>query len=235
MATNVRSLEDPVPRVYGRRYVWEVPVRLTHWLDATAVVVLVATGLLIARPQLSPIGEPFDNFWMGRIREVHFIFAYILTISFLLRIYWFFRGSQFARSGFPRLWQGKWWRTMWEQLMAYTHLERGRVTLGHDSLAGASYAVFILLGFFQMLTGFAIFSQVNRGGLWDRLTGWVIPLLGGSFQTQMWHHLVAWGIVLFVIFHLYSVFYNSRLWRNGLVDSIVSGFKFYEKDDAESD
>lgn len=234
MASHATQLgEGPLVR-YGRTYVWEIPVRLTHWANAISIPALVVTGLLIARPQLTPVGEPFTNFWMGRVREVHFIFANVLVVSVLLRLYWFFLGNKYARSGFPFVWRSSWWKAAVRQLLKYTRPERGQLQVGHNALAGATYAVFFAMSFFQVFTGFALFSQVNPGGFWDHITGWVIPLFGGPFQTQMWHHVMAWGIVVYVIFHVYIVLYDSQLYGNGLVDAIISGFKFYEKGDVET-
>jgi Ni/Fe-hydrogenase 1 B-type cytochrome subunit len=229
------ALGDGPDLQYGRKYVWEFPVRLTHWVDAFAFVVLLVTGLLIARPQLVPVGEAYQNFWMGRIREIHFIFAFAFTFGFLVRIYWFFAGNNYARSGFPFVWRGSWWKAVFRQLAEYMHVDRAAAHLGHNALAGLSYTVFILLGLFEILTGFALYSEVNPGGFWDKLTGWVIPLMGGAFQVHMWHHLAAWGIVIFVIFHLYIVIYDSSWYRDGLVDGMLSGFKFFEKGDLDND
>ncbi|HEY4361725.1 MAG TPA: Ni/Fe-hydrogenase, b-type cytochrome subunit [Bryobacteraceae bacterium] len=220
---------------YGRKYVWQVPIRLTHWTFALSIPILMITGLLIARPQLSPSGEAYRNFWMGRIREIHFITAYALTVAIALRAYWFFVGNNYARSGFPLFWRLDWWKAVLHQMVEYLHLERGHVHLGHNSLAGASYAGFLGMSCFEALTGFALFSEVNHGGFWDRMTGWIIPLLGGSYQTHFWHHAAAWGIVIFVLFHVYIVLYDAVLYKDGLVDAMFSGFKFYEKGDLDSD
>lgn len=37
----------------GRIYVWEIPVRLTHWVNALSIVMLSFTGYYIARPYLA--------------------------------------------------------------------------------------------------------------------------------------------------------------------------------------
>ena len=58
-------------------------------------------------------------------------------------------------------------------------------------------------------------------------------MLGGSFQTRMWHHLFAWGFVFFAILHVYIVFYDAQQYKNGLVTAIVSGEKFYEEGDLD--
>jgi len=39
---------------YRRRYVWQWPIRLSHWINALCVMVLFATGEYIAHPQLAP-------------------------------------------------------------------------------------------------------------------------------------------------------------------------------------
>ena len=51
----------------------------------------------------------------------------------------------------------------------------------------------------------------------------------------MWHHLVAWGFVVFLILHLYIVLYDNRQYKNGLMSSMVAGYKFYEKKDLDHD
>jgi Prokaryotic cytochrome b561 len=83
--------------------------------------------------------------------------------------------------------------------------------------------------------GLALYSESNPGGFWNKLVGWIIPLCGGSFPLRMWHHTLTWGFVVFVVLHLYIVFYDDRQFKNGLVSSMVSGFKFYEKKDLDHD
>ncbi len=219
---------------YGRKYVWELPVRICHWVNVLAIATLFATGLYIAFPQLSPSGEAYKHFVMGRVREVHFGAAMVFLVSFLLRIYWFYMGSNYARSGFPFVWRGSWWRDLTRQAVAYLKLERGHVHLGHNALAGLAYTVFVIgLGWAQIITGFAMFSESRPGGFWDHLVGWVIPLMGGSYRLHTWHHLFAWGFVVFFVLHIYIVLYDSAQYRNGLLSSIVSGFKFYEEGDLD--
>jgi Ni/Fe-hydrogenase 1 B-type cytochrome subunit len=38
------------PVEYRRVYVWELPVRVYHWINAVALVVLCVTGFLIGAP-----------------------------------------------------------------------------------------------------------------------------------------------------------------------------------------
>jgi len=221
---------------YARRYVWEFPVRLCHWLNVVAITTLFATGLYISSPMLAPNGEPWQNFLMGRVRQIHFTAGYVLLFSFLLRSYWFWVGNNYARSGFPFVWRREWWADLREQGMQYLRLDRGHVHLGHNALAGLSYTIFVIgLGWFQILTGLALYSESNPGGFWNTLVGWIIPMCGGSFPLRMWHHTLAWGFVVFVILHVYIVLYDDRQFKNGLISSMVAGMKFYEKKDLDND
>ena len=237
MATTYRSLEIvPGESGYGRKYVWQAPVRLSHWVNAFAVAALFLTGLYIANPALAPNGEAYNHFVMGRVREIHFVAGYGLLFGFLLRIYCFYFGNNYSRSGFPFVWRKEWWADLGAQAMQYLRLERGHVHLGHNALAGLSYTFFVIfLGWCQILTGMALYSETNPGGFWDRLTGWVIPLLGGSYMVHLWHHTLAWSFVVFTIIHLYIVFFDSHQFRNGLITSIISGYKFYQKGDLDHD
>lgn len=237
MAAGLKSLElGAFEARFGRKYVWQFPVRLAHWINALAITTLFATGLYIANPILAPNGEAYGNFVMGRVRQFHFLAAYCLLFSFILRVYWFYVGNNYSRSGFPLVWKAEWWADLRAQVLQYLRLERGHVHLGHNALAGLSYTVFVIgIGWFQILTGLALYSESNPAGFLHKLVGWIIPMFGGSFPLRMWHHTFAWGFVVFLILHLYIVLFDSYQFKNGLITSIVSGYKFYEKGDLDHD
>ena len=87
-------------------YVFEAPVRIWHWLHTISFLVLAATGYLIANPLSSVGGEASDHFFMGNIRLIHFIAAYVFAIGFAVRIYWAFVGNRYSREMFYLpLWQ----------------------------------------------------------------------------------------------------------------------------------
>jgi Ni/Fe-hydrogenase 1 B-type cytochrome subunit len=225
------------PENYFRRaYIWQLPVRITHWVNAACITTLFLTGLYIGTPILTTSGEPANHFLMGRIRQIHFAAGIIFAISFLVRVYWFWAGNNYARSGFPMVWKKNWWRDLFQQLMDYLRLQRGHVHLGHNAFGGSAYTFFvILLGLVQIFTGMALFSEVNPGGPLNKLFGWVIPLLGNSYNTHMIHHLVAWAFPIFALLHIYIVTYDSTQYGNGLITSIISGYKFYRRGDIRHD
>ena len=221
---------------HGRKIVWEWPIRVYHWVAAASITTLFVTGLYISSPVFTSNGEAYNHFVMGRFREVHFVAGYALLFSLLLRLYWFFAGNNYARSGVPLFWRASWWKEMFEQIHEYLGVVRTPVRLGHAPLAGMAYVMVMGgLGALEIATGFALYGQTNPGGFWDRVFGWVIPLMGGSFRTQMWHHMIAWGFVAFVIVHLYLVIFDAFRYRNGLIGSMISGEKFYDEGDLDTD
>ena len=50
-------------------YVWELPVRIFHWANAVAIVVLCVTGYLIGNPPaIHDASPPEANYWFGWVR-----------------------------------------------------------------------------------------------------------------------------------------------------------------------
>ena len=84
----------PIPR---RVYIWELPVRLTHWLIFFSFIILSATGYYIGHPFISVAGPARDHFVMGTARAVHMYAAIVFALSVLVRIYWMFAGNAYAR------------------------------------------------------------------------------------------------------------------------------------------
>lgn len=231
MTTSSAPVRAAPPEAYESRMVWQWQVRLFHWCFAASVVALFATGLYINDPWFAVAGST-ESYLMGTVRWLHFTAAAVFCVAFFWRIAWFWLGNEYARSGFPFVWRPSWWRATFAQIRAYLTFDFRRPHVGHNPLAGLSYAVFVVgLGWGQILTGLALFGESNPGGLCDRLCGWVIPLLGGSFRTHMWHHLFAWGFAMFVVLHLYIVLLDDRQYRNGLISSMISGRVFVRRGD----
>ena len=68
-------------------YVWELPVRVFHWVNALCIVVLFATGLYIGNPFVVPAVSEEAHFFflMGWARYIHFIAAFLFTANLLMR------------------------------------------------------------------------------------------------------------------------------------------------------
>ncbi|UCC88899.1 MAG: Ni/Fe-hydrogenase, b-type cytochrome subunit [Anaerolineales bacterium] len=213
----------------GRVYVWEIPVRLTHWVNVACIIVLSFTGYYIGNPYVQVSHrEAYGPFFMGNMRFIHLLFAYVFIASLLIRVYWaIFAGNQWAswRALIPFATpegRGK----LSQAFRYYFFLRREPPTvLGHNALAGFTYAVIIFLYFTQTLTGFALHAQVNPGGFWWTLTGWVFRIVDNQ-SVRLAHHMIMWLLIAFAIHHVYSAFLVDVEEANGLVSSIFSGWKF---------
>ncbi len=63
---------------FKRVLVWELPVRIFHWLNVICITVLAVTGFIIADPPaIMSSAEAVDSYWFGTVRMIHFTTAYI--------------------------------------------------------------------------------------------------------------------------------------------------------------
>ncbi|ABI57369.1 Ni/Fe-hydrogenase, b-type cytochrome subunit [Alkalilimnicola ehrlichii MLHE-1] len=213
-------------------YVYEAPLRLWHWVNALCIIVLIATGYLIAHPPASRPGEAIDNYLLGYIRFAHFTAAYIFAIGFLGRIYWALVGNEHARQLFKLpLYRGSWWREVGRELRWYLFLEREpKKYVGHNPLAQLAMFLFMTLGsVFMIFTGFALYAEGAGQGSWqDALFGWLIPLFGNTQLLHSWHHLGMYWIVLFVIVHIYVAFREDIMSRQSIISTMVSGHRLFK-------
>ena len=216
------------PVEYRRVYVWELPVRVYHWINAVALVVLCVTGYLIGAP-LRPFyaAEAYQQYWFGWVRFLHFTAAFIYVFNFAARIYWGFVGNKYAR---------------WNNFFAITKKQRqeiidvvktdvlqvkmhGEISTGHNSLAAFIYFLTFVAFVAQSITGFALYSSMSNSWL-PRMFTWIVPLMGGEFGVRYWHHLLLWFFVTFIIVHIYLSFYHDYIEGRGTVSSIIGGWKF---------
>lgn len=205
-------------------YVWQLPVRLFHWINAVAIVILFVTGLYIGNPILVAPGEAVGNFFMGNVRYWHGITAYIFTANLLFRLYWFIVGNEYSKM---RFWRKEFWRDAVATLKYYLFLTREHTThVGHNSMAQLMYLIFIWIASLVMiLTGFAMRATATPDGFLG-LFSWVIPVMNSESQVRMIHHLFAWGYAAFLLGHLYMVFRQDILDDDGTVSSMINGYKY---------
>jgi len=218
---------------YQRVYVWEFPVRLYHWVNALCVVVLIASGYVIGNPvTIEYAEEAYQQYWFGTVRMLHFAAAYIFFFNFLVRIYWGFVGNRYARwhNFIPH--RAEHFREIRDVLRVdiLQTEPKSIVSVGHNALAGFIYFLSFLVFLFQAVTGFALYSSMSTAWL-PHLFTWVVPLMGGDFAVRQWHHAFMWFFVVFVIVHVYLVFYHDYVEGRGTTSSIVGGWKFEKKAD----
>jgi Ni/Fe-hydrogenase b-type cytochrome subunit len=207
-----------------RTYVWELPVRIAHWLIFFAFLALASTGLFMHRPFLLPSGQA--PFLMAKVRFVHEVSAFVLIGAFAFRMYWFFKGNFWARwSAYIPIHREQ-WRGMGSMLEFYSFLrfEPGH-RVGHNPLAALTYFIIYLLFLVEILTGLALYSRVVGNPVLTQFIGWLPQLIDPQYLREI-HYFLMFVFFSFVIFHVYLSVLVSIEEENGLLDSIFSGWKF---------
>lgn len=207
-----------------RVYVWEFPVRLTHWINVICLVVLSLTGFYIGKPFLHSISS--DQYTMGWMRFIHFVSAYLFLMSIIVRLYWIFAGNRYARYDQWLPLNAERWRHLLGGIKFYLFIKRdASYTAGHTALAGATYTFLFGLFLFEVVSGFALYSLNHTGLIWTALGGWLLSVM--HLQTiRLFHHLLMYLILLIGVVHIYIAWYLGTWEKSGLMDSIFSGYKF---------
>jgi Ni/Fe-hydrogenase 1 B-type cytochrome subunit len=214
-----------------RVYVWQLPVRLYHWVNALVVLALAVTGYIIGKPLVLVIAsEASYSYWFGTARFIHFLAAFLFFFNFLFRIYWGFVGNAFAR------WHNflPFRRDQLHEAVDVLKVDILQATatplesVGHNPLAGFTYFLTFLAFLFQSVTGFGMYAAMSDSWL-PRMFAWIVPLMGGDFAVRQWHHMMMWFFIIFTIIHVYLVFYHDYVEGRGVISSMAGGWKFVEK------
>lgn len=213
-------------------HVWEMPVRIYHWVNALCIVVLCITGYIIGDPPaFTTSTEAYANYWFGSIRFVHFLAAFLFFFNFVFRTYWGFVGNEFSR----------WYhfipysRKHWIEILNVIKVDVLQITnkkittIGHNNLAAFIYFITFLLFLLQSLTGFGMYAAMSDS-FFPQLFAWVVPLMGGDMNVRQLHHILMWGFIIFAMVHIYLVFYHDYIERNGVTSSMIGGWKFIEEE-----
>lgn len=222
---------------FRRFYVWELPVRFYHWINAICILALAITGYLIGSPPaLKSADEASFGYWFGTVRFIHFLAAFIFFFNFFFRIYWGFVGNKYAR---------------WQNFILHTKAQLKEIgavikvdvaqtgarpleSIGHNSLAGFTYFLTFIVFLFQATTGFGMYAAMSNSWF-PHLFAWIVPMLGGDFAARQWHHAFMWFFIIFSMVHVYLVFYHDYVEGRGVTSSMVGGWKFIEKDQAANE
>jgi Ni/Fe-hydrogenase 1 B-type cytochrome subunit len=213
-------------------YVWQLPVRFYHWVNALCILALAVTGYIIGSPPaLQSSAEASFSYWFGTVRFIHFFAAFIFFFNFLFRLYWGFVGNRFAKwHNFIPV-KADQWKEMLHVLCLdiLQFCKKPLRSIGHNSLAGITYFVIFLAFLFQSITGFGMYAAMSNAWL-PHLFSWIVPMMGGDFAVRQWHHAMMWLFIIFSIIHVYLVFYHDYVEGRGTISSMAGGWKFIEKD-----
>ncbi|MFN8549421.1 MAG: cytochrome b/b6 domain-containing protein [Candidatus Eisenbacteria bacterium] len=214
-------------------YVWEFEVRLYHWVNAACVALLVATGFIIGRPLVRSRPAPKRRSATGSARCAFFTSSRRSSSSSTSSAGSTGAGAETAcplaqlhppsRRSIPR--------EIGEVLKVDILQAQSRPiqSIGHNALAGFTYFVSFIAFLFQSVTGFGMYAAMSNSWLPQRFA-WIVPMMGGDFAVRQWHHLMMWFFIVFVMVHVYLVFYHDYVEGRGVISSMAGGWKFVEKD-----
>jgi len=206
-------------------YVWELPVRLTHWLIFFSILILSATGFYMGHPFITVGGRPRDHFVMGTMRVIHLYAAIVFSLAVLFRIYWMFVGNRYARWDQSLPVSGERLRNLWEAIKFFSYLRRDPLPYaGQTATAGLAYAGVFLIQFVMILTGLAMYTVYAAPNSLFQAFGFLIPLFGGLQMAHLIHHIGMWLLLIFLVIHLYLSILFSVIERS-VFDSMFSGYK----------
>ncbi len=213
--------------------VWEKPVRITHWFMFLSVLTLCVTGYLISRPPFSAPTEASDSYVHATIRFIHFVAAYVLLFSFLIRLYWGFVGNRFCRWSHMLPVTAKRWRGIFAEIETLLFpWKSAHVYMGHAPLAsviylGAYAGVVVALG-----SGFIHYAQSHYSPFWRWVAGVGLSAFGYNLKViHLVHHQMLWFFVVYFIVHLYMVGHTMYVSRTTEIDTMITGRKFVHRDD----
>lgn len=213
--------------------VFSLPTRIFHWIMAVCIALLFCSGIYIGDPFFGALIGQEATFAVNRwfsletLRYLHFAAGFLLALSFLLRLYGF--ATRPGDRLLPRFWERSYWEGIVDTQLHYMFLRAKHRPYLRNSLARSGYAFIYLLLAIEAVTGFAMYAMIRPNGLAAQVFGPVNHLLGDEYNVHLLHHYLAWGIILFVIVHIYMVVRADVLEKGGEISSMVSGRKYYDE------
>jgi Ni/Fe-hydrogenase 1 B-type cytochrome subunit len=222
------------PSTVVRVYVWEVPVRVTHWLIAGSIVVLSVTGFYIGHPFITVTGPANQHFVTGWAKAIHGYAAYLFLAAVVARLVWMFTGNRYAHWDKFVPVHSRRRRGLWPTLKFYLFAQRKPPGfVGHNPLAGLTYTLVFLLYVVSIVTGLMLRSASADVGSPIRWFAAFAPMLGGLQIARWIHHATMWLLLGFAVHHVYSSVLMSTIEANATMESIFSGYKFVPPEDLE--
>jgi len=217
-----------------RVYVWQIPVRVTHWLIASSIIVLSVTGFYIGRPMITVPGAAAGSFFMGWVKVVHGYVAYVFITAVIVRLIWMFTGNKYARwDKFLPVNRTR-QQGMLPTILFYSFLrDRPPGYVGHNPLAGFAYVAVFGLYLLAIATGLLLRGSSAPP---DFLLSWyasLAPYFGGLQIARWIHHAIMWLLLGFMLHHVYSSILMASVEKTGTMDSIFSGYKWVPRRELE--
>jgi len=207
-------------------YVWEGPVRISHWLNFFCIIFLSITGVYIHYPFVTACSLSNAPYIMGIVRYAHYLVGVIFAFSVILRLFWLFMGNYYSSwKSFSNPFKKEDRKIFWGYFKYYIFLERNPPhVLGHNPVALVAYIVLFNLFILQIITGFALWSQADPNSTMYAITGWIFNFVSNQW-VRFYHYIFMFLVAGFVINHIYSAVIFDFKSQSGEISSIFSGWK----------
>jgi Ni/Fe-hydrogenase b-type cytochrome subunit len=195
--------------VTGRHH-WVV--RVTHWVNAIALTLMVGSGLRIfnAYPAFARRGEqfccyPFEHKaipdyltfggWLGGARHWHFAMMWVLVVNGLVYLTFIYLHGEW-RDLVPRRGDA---RDALAMIKFYLFVSKSHPHQGkHNAMQKGTYFALPILAAIQILTGLAIWKPVQLG--------WLTAIFGGYVWARYWHFMTMMALIALSFVHIFMVF-----------------------------
>ena len=181
-----------------KRLVWDLPLRLFHWLIVLSIIGSYTTAKL---------GVDYMQY--------HFYFGYFMIAMLIFRITWGFIGQRHAR--FSSFLTGpSAFFTYAKQMFS----RAGHVSVGHNPVGGVMVIVMLILLAVQATTGLFTTDTI----IWNGPFYPTVSESTGSFLSSV--HEANFNIILGVVgLHLAAIIYYHWVKKQNLVSAMFTGYK----------
>lgn len=174
-----------------------VPARAMHYVHLLSILILIATGFFIYKPNFSLFGLS-----MHMVRIIHYYAAFIIVLNLVARFYWSIFGAAKDIGDFlpKKENRGK----LFSLIAYYAFMRKSRpATAKYNTLQKSTYVFWFFLLIFQAITGFAL--------LWNMDPAWasLVASVGGLGNMHMIHYLVMWLFIVTAMVHIYLVLFEE--------------------------
>jgi Ni/Fe-hydrogenase b-type cytochrome subunit len=213
---------DEEPGVVRAAYEHPTAIRITHWVNAISLFVMVTSGLRIFRafPSFGPkipekilIDVPKSltlGGWLGGALQWHFTFMWFFAASGIFYVVYQIASGHYRTLIFtPRDVPG-----VWPMARHYFFFgPKPQQTGQYNALQKLAYTSAIGFGALSLLTGIVLYKPAQFS--------WLAFLFGGFHLTRIWHFAAMCGFLAFIPGHLIMVALHG--WSNFY--SMLSGWK----------
>ncbi|MDD2366649.1 MAG: Ni/Fe-hydrogenase, b-type cytochrome subunit [Desulfuromonadaceae bacterium] len=206
-------------------YIWELPVRWSHWINVLSIFTLAVTGFFIGTPV--SFGSSASDFTMGWIRFIHFTAGYTFAVSVLSRMIWSLIGNKYSgwKEFFPFTTSaGR--EKMIKMLRYYMFVDKQvPESIGHNPVATTAYFALFFLYILMILTGFSLYAEHAPAGVMHKALSPMYSIFSNQ-GMRLAHHSSMWLIFGFIINHIYSAWLMDIKEHGSEISSMFSGYKF---------